>query len=124
MENRAGADALRLTADDRRHRPAERARIAVGLDREFQSAQARQRNAGEQCAAGCSPSTRQLSGISSMKKLPTAHEYHLRGCMALCAAGLIVSGILILVVAYEIRADWSSELQPVGYAGNVKRGER
>ena len=59
-----------------------------------------------------------------MNKLPTVHEYHLKGCVALFAAGLIFSGVLVLFVAYETRADWSSELQPTGYVGDVKRGEQ
>ena len=59
-----------------------------------------------------------------MKKLPTVHEYHLKGCLTLCAAGMIISGCIFLFVVYAIRADWSSALQPTGYMGNVKRGER
>jgi len=57
------------------------------------------------------------------EKLPTVHEYHLTGCMTLCAAGVIVSGILLLLLAYTTRADWNPELEPTGYMGNVARGE-
>jgi len=56
--------------------------------------------------------------------IPTAHEYHLKGCLTLCAAGAIAFGALLLFLAYETRADWSSELQPSGYSGDAKRGEQ
>ena len=54
---------------------------------------------------------------------PTAHEYHLKGCVTLFAAGSIAFGVLLMLVAFRTRADWTSAIQPVGYAGNVKRGE-
>ena len=53
---------------------------------------------------------------------PTAHEYHLKGCMTLFAAGVIACGTLLLLLAFRTRADWSSELEPVGYAGDSRRG--
>jgi cytochrome c2 len=59
-----------------------------------------------------------------LKKLPTAHEYHLAGCLGFCAAGVIIVGALMLFAAYAIWADWNPALEPVGYIGNAKRGER
>ena len=56
--------------------------------------------------------------------IPTAHEFHLRGCMAFCTMLLVAFGCAVLFVAYETRADWTSEVAPPpGYAGDVKRGE-
>ena len=55
--------------------------------------------------------------------IPSAHEYHLKGCTMVFAAGSVAFGIVLMIVAYRTRADWTSELQPVGYAGNSKRGQ-
>ena len=52
----------------------------------------------------------------------TVHDYHLRGCLTVLALGAILSGALLLLVAYKTRADWSPELEPTGYTGNVQRG--
>ena len=57
------------------------------------------------------------------KKLPSVHEYHLMGCLTLCAAGVVVSGCLVLFLAYATRADWTSARHPVGYIGDAERGK-
>src|SRR6266508_689252 len=125
VDDRAGAHALRLAADHCGNRSAEPEGISLRLDRQFGSAQTRQPDAGKQHRGRGPASTRELSGIASVmrqEKLPTVHEYHLTGCMTLCAAGVIVSGILLLLLAYTTRADWNPELEPTGYMGNVARG--
>lgn len=56
---------------------------------------------------------------------PSVHEFHLKGCAAVCAAMVIALGCVVLFLAYETRADWTSELRPPpGYAGDATRGER
>jgi len=55
--------------------------------------------------------------------IPTAHEYHLKGCVTLFAAGSIALGVFLMLVAFRTRADWTSATEPVGYAGSTKRGE-
>jgi len=54
--------------------------------------------------------------------LPTAHEYHLGGCLFICSAGVILLGIFILVLSFITREDWTASLRPVGYIGDPARG--
>jgi cytochrome c len=53
---------------------------------------------------------------------PTSHEYHLRGCLTLFAAGTLLSGALLLFVAWSTRADWTNAVEPAGYIGSPRRG--
>lgn len=57
--------------------------------------------------------------------IPTAHEYHLKGCVTfLLAAGAVMFGALLLLVAWNSPADWTAVVETPGYVGNVERGER
>lgn len=56
--------------------------------------------------------------------IPTAHDYHLKGCLTFVAGGTLFFGALLFLMAWNTRADWTNGLEPPGYAGNVQRGER
>jgi cytochrome c len=54
--------------------------------------------------------------------VPNVHEYHLVGCLAVCALGLTLAATMALVVAYKAREQWMPRADPIGYSGNFRRG--
>lgn len=50
------------------------------------------------------------------------HEYHLVGCLTVCALGLVIAGAVALIAAYKLREQWMPRADPIGYSGNYRRG--
>jgi cytochrome c2 len=50
-----------------------------------------------------------------------AHEHHLAGCLALCAAGIIIAGALAVTLAFTI-APSEDRSSPPGVNGDARRG--
>jgi cytochrome c len=50
------------------------------------------------------------------RELPAAHEYHLFGCMAVCALTTVLIAFAILMAAWTTRERWITDVDPIASA--------
>lgn len=56
-------------------------------------------------------------------ELPTVHEYHLIGCMTVCALITVILGVAILIGAWTTRENWDRNVDPIASARSARGQE-
>src|SRR5205807_6740036 len=110
---------------NRGERGSESTWISGWMDCRVAGIEVHKQNASESAPACRTTTVAALSGISAVMRqheLPTVHEYHLFGCMTLCAIFTIVTGLSIVIAAWTTRENWDRNVDPIASARS-RRGK-